>query len=436
MKKRVITEGLWVSFGQGMAAFGTLIGIRLLTEFLSPEIFGAVSLLVGVGALVLGICCTPWMQAALRFYPESATTGQVHLLRRVVTKGMRNSVVFGIATLVVIGEFYSATFGESFAAPLLLAGLVLVDIVRTVETTFFNAARRQKPYALWTAAEAWMRPLLALVAVLMFGVATDSVLVGYLAASLVLLIVMLKGAEREGMGGQHSAANFNNEMRQSIWMYAIPLVPLAIIGWITGLSGRYIIGGILGLKEAGIYAAAYGLVSRPFLILGHVVELTLRPLYQNAVSHHNHDHARKILIAWMVLLTVTAGVGLATIILWHEQIAALLLGEQYRSGARLLPWIAAGYYLLIVSYVYERVCYAYGKTRYVLVIQILGGVTCLAITTFAVMYWGLLGAVVAIPIYFGIQLIISMILAMSISREMSQRKHVTVNDSELSEPPV
>jgi O-antigen/teichoic acid export membrane protein len=436
MKKHIIAEGLWVSLGQGMAALGTLVGIRLLTEFLSPEIFGAVSLLIGVGALVLGVCCTPWMQAALRYYPERAAAGQVHVLRRAVTNGMRNSVVFGIAALVLMGIVYSASFGESFTVPLLLAGLVLVDIVRTVETTFFNAARRQKPYALWTAAEAWMRPLLALVAVLLFGMTTDSVMAGYLLASLALLVVMFNGAEREGMTDRHSAVEFDDEMRRSIWKYALPLVPLAVIAWITGLSGRYIIGGFLGLKEAGIYAAAYGLVSRPFLMLGHVVELTLRPLYQNAVSHHNHGHARKILSAWMALLTVTAGVGLTAIILWHDQIAALLLGEQYRSGAKLLPWIAGGYYLLIVSYVYERVCYAYGKTRYVLVIQVFGGVTCLAITTFAVMYWGLYGAVVAIPIYFGIQLLISMVLAMSISREMSQRKHDTENIREIIDPPV
>ncbi len=44
-------------------------------------------------------------------------------------------------------------------------------------------------------------------------------------------------------------------LRQRVWRYALPLVPLGFIGWANGLSDRYIVGGMLSLAGAGIYAA-------------------------------------------------------------------------------------------------------------------------------------------------------------------------------------
>ncbi len=58
-----------------------LLGIRLLTEFVSPEVFGTVSLLIGIATLGSTLFCNPLLQAAMRFYPELAREGQVPRLR-------------------------------------------------------------------------------------------------------------------------------------------------------------------------------------------------------------------------------------------------------------------------------------------------------------------------------------------------------------------
>ena len=112
---------------------------------------------------------------------------------------------------------------------------------------------------------------------------------------------------------------------------------------------------MLGVAEAGIYAAAYGLVSRPFLMLGQTVELTIRPIYQAQVAlEPSSDAAKRLLAAWVIVVMSVGSLGAATIAFWSDELSSLLLGREYRSGAALMPWIAFGYVLLVTSYAFEK----------------------------------------------------------------------------------
>lgn len=419
LRRRVVTEGIWVTIGQGFSALGTLVGIRILTRLLPPTTYGLVSLLLGAGTLISGIFCTPFIQAMLRYYPQYASTNRIIALRRAVDSAIRRGAALGILLLAVLGVVYWKMEGVAPVSIGLLAALVLVDTTRSREIAFYNAARRQKPYALWTAAESWTRPLLAASAVYYFRPTSEPVLAGYLSASFLLLVLIPRIARREGINGQHDSTELDPGLNQMLLSYALPLMPLAVLGWISGVGDRYIIADLIGLKEAGIYAAAYGLVSRPFLMAGQAIELTLRPHYQNAIAANDGARAAHLLRAWKILLLLIMTVAFSVIALWHQQIAWLLLGAKYQSGARLMPWIAGGYGLLTLSHFYERQCYAHSKTHYVLITQVFGGIASFLISLVAVIFWGLIGAAVAVPVYFGIQLAMSRLLASRITTEIN-----------------
>src|SRR5436309_10519624 len=80
-KRVILGDGLWVFLGQLLSAIGALVGGRLLTEFIAPEVFGAVSLFLGVILLGSNLTCAPLFQSVLRFYPELASQGNVPVLR-------------------------------------------------------------------------------------------------------------------------------------------------------------------------------------------------------------------------------------------------------------------------------------------------------------------------------------------------------------------
>jgi O-antigen/teichoic acid export membrane protein len=415
-KHRILHEGVWVTVGQLASAIGVLIGIRLLTEYIPPVVFGFVNLLIGISTLLYGLLCSPILQAVLRYYPEEVKKNKIQVLRYSITTLLQQNTLLLTGIILIAGSIYAVLTHTSCWIYVLLAGLSVVEVKRGLETNFITAARRQRPYALWNIAEAWLRPACAIVFVMLYGATPQNILLGYFAASFTILVLGLTLTEREGIAGQSSIRERDIILEKEIHKYAMPLIPLAFVGWISGLSDRYIIGGLRGLEQVGIYAATYGLISRPFLIAGVIIELTLRPIYFDAISTGQDIRARKIFNVWLGVTTVICAVGVIAVILLREHIGVLLLAKNYRSSVNLMPWVALGYSLLVISNVFEKPSYAYKKTKAVLYIWISGAVASILIGIPLVYYWGLQGAAVAIPIYFGIQLLYSMYLAKQVRK--------------------
>lgn len=401
-----VSEGAWVIAGQAAAALGTVIGVRILTEVLQPDTFGTVSLCIGVAALLTSVACTPFAQAAIHLYPEFASTGSEPTLRHIVFREVRRAVPTVVVALSAVALALGIVGSAWWSTVAWIAALFACDCWRCLNLSFLNAARAHRPYGLWMAGDIWARPLIAALLVLTIDESANLVLAAYVLSS-ILLSVMFR-PERAALPDTRSDTNL---LRQRVWRYALPLAPLGFIGWANGLSDRYIVGGMLSLADAGIYAAAYGLASRPMLIVNLTVEQALRPLYQEAVTAGRRGRADRILLTWLLVVLAATGFVLACFVFAGDLIAVLLLGEEFRRGAELMPWIAFGYALLCVSYVFERICYAHADTRRVLAIQTCTAVAAIVTTIVAIRHWGLLGAAKATPMYFSVQLVASMLFA-------------------------
>jgi O-antigen/teichoic acid export membrane protein len=409
--RRILGDGAWVAFGQIGSALGALVGVRLLTEILSPRVFGEVTLAVGIVALGYGVVGGPVMQAVLRFYPECAREGILARLRATTTGLLLRSGAWLAAIWVAGWVIYSRWAGESVWLGLLVVPLFVIEVMRSREVALLNAAGRQQPMALWLAAEALCRPLGAALLVMLFGMSAHVVLYGFTAASVTMFLLFFYAAPREGVDREVSRrAADDPTLRRDLRRFALPLVPLGLIGWASSLGDRYLIGGMLGVEHAGLYAAVYGLASRPVLSLCGGVETTLRPLYFRAVSAGRPAASRQMFLIWLGLVTVTAAVVFVGFLLFSETIAAWCLGAQYRSRASLMSWIAAGYALVAVSQVFTGVAYARRETGRVLAIQLTGSLASVFAGVSGVYLSGLQGAAIAVPLAFGVQLLVAMAL--------------------------
>ena len=431
--RRIFSEGAWIAAGQIASAAGTLVGVRLLTEILPPRVFGEVVLALGIGTLALGLSAGPLMQAVLRLYSESVATNSVAILRAVATRWVRR-FAFVVGGIFLVAYFwFSQMVTISPYLGVILATLLGLDVVRQLEVVLFNAARRQEPTAIWIAAEAWGRPALAWVAVLLTGATAVATLSGYVVASLLLFVGFALLSEREGIqkavnekrtepvpsvrrpNPSNPAEQFDQKERllsDQLISYALPLLPLGLIGWISGQADRYMIGGMIGIEQAGLYAALYGIVSRPFLMASAILELWMRPIYYQAVSSHDPVLEKKILTVWIFAAVCASLGGFAVFFLWNNEIVSAILAPPYRGNAALMPWIAAGYGFLIIAQVFARICYAHKNTKAVLAIEAIGSAAALIVTIAALKHFGMAGAAYAVPMYFSLQLVAAMLLAL------------------------
>jgi len=403
--KTIIGEGSWVVAGQGATAALTLAGTRLITQFVNPEVYGGITLVQNSLVLLRTLFCSATLNAGLRYYPDAERGGYTAALRRNLARTLGRALIAMEAVAIIGGLMWSFKAGIRPSIALIFGVYVAVDVLLTLQTTFFNAARRQRSAAIFGVVAALARPLLVVVGVLAFGSTIEVVLGAFTTSSLVTLALLY--ATAKSRGADHGAA-LPPGIAAEMWRYAIPLIPIALLNWTTSVSDRYIIEWIShDVASVGVYAAGYGLISQPLLLIHGVVALTLRPVYFAAVSRDDAAHAKRTFYAW--LATTTSICVLATLLIYLTRflLVEAFLGPKYRGAVAFVPWIALGYLFYAVEQVLEQSLLAHKHTSSVLVAQISGAVASVAITIPCVMRFGAAGAAYACPIYFLIQTVVA-----------------------------
>jgi len=114
------------------------------------------------------------------------------------------------------------------------------------------------------------------------------------------------------------------------------------------------------------------------------------------------------LLAWRGA-TLTLWVPLVLIAtLWAAPITGFFLGPDFAASAALMPWIALGYAFNIAFQPLRRVLHTYLMSGMTLLIQAVTTAVGLAATVIGILWAGLLGAAIAIPIYFGARLLFTL----------------------------
>jgi O-antigen/teichoic acid export membrane protein len=417
---RLLGEGLWITGGHAVAAIAALIAVRLTTEVAPASLYGAFVLLNGALALLQGVLLQPLAQAALRYYPEYASRGGSVVLRRHIAAVFARRWGWSLvgAALACVVDSVTLQF-LSTATWLLLTGALGLEAWRALEIIVRNAARRQAAYAALYAADGIGRAAGVVVAAWALGPALESLLVGQCIGMFVVLVLfrILRHHEHEAAGEDVSSHGEASSMVDGMSHFAIPLLWSPILGWMSGLADRYIVGGLLGLEQAGIYAAAYGLVSRPMLMIGAVSDATLRqPLYSSD-TRGERKAVQATLTVWVTVNVLAGGLLALVLTMFGSSITNLLLAADYRAdAARLMPWIAVGYVLVLVDQAVGRLLYARRRTSIVIGIQGTSAVLAVIVAGTAVWWKGLLGAAMAVPVYFGVQLILTISAAFRMSR--------------------
>ncbi len=395
---------------QALTVAGQLVGIRLLTEVLSPAVFGQASLLLGVAALATSIIINPTLQTLLRHYPEQVESGNPSFVKEVATKNIFRTAQ--VALPISLPLFLTAALFHwlTLIDILEIAALVGVDGLRMFQTTLLNATRQHAAYGVWQIGEAWGRPLVAYLAVTMLGMRSETVLAAFVVTSVALYVVLGRRIPESDIAVPLDKSR-EEELVRTFKAYSRPLIPLGLIGWISGMADRYIIGGLLSAKDVGTYVAVYGLGSRPMLTLSSIAENALRPPYHMAIAQRDFVRSKQYLMTWSAIVLLGGGTGCALMAFYHRELAQLLLGPAFQEASYLIPWIAAGYTALAAYHIAARVCFAHDATRQVFIAEATGAVLSMIVGLSFIYVFGLPGAAAAVPVYFCLQLLVATYLA-------------------------
>jgi len=395
LRGRFAREFAWVAAGQLSTVLTRLVGIRLLTELVEPAVFGVVGLTIGVSVLARNILCAPILEASYRFFAEAALEGRISEHRAVLSGLLRIRALLAGGALALGGAAWALWTGApsaawGFAA---VALLTMLESFRMFEQRLLNAGRRQKLHAGWNLADEALRLGCAIAATQVFGAEAVWVLLGYAAGVLLGIALFWRARVRADAGTQDP--EWTRRRRMEIVRYAQPLSFLAVVGWLFNFGDRYILAAFVGTEPTGVYVAAYGLASQPFLLASTILGLTFRPVYNAAAVQRQRGREREVFVVWLGISVAVSCAGVVLMTWLAEPLTALLLAEQYSGAAELLPWIGAAYALQACRQVFDAVVYAQARTNALVVVQLIAAPATLLLYLLLIPTLAALGAAMA-----------------------------------------
>ncbi len=408
-EKQLFGDAFWALFGQVVSACALLAGTRVLTELVTPDIYGQVALLNGFVALGVALFSYPFICAGMRILPECLNKGERAALFGVVARLTARATALAIALLVLGGVTYSYFSNSSFWLFMPAGVLLIVTVRRELGIQLLIGERKQRGASLWQTSDSILRPLLAISLVWWGGQKAEWVLLGYIVASVVSNTVwsLVLGAKPDNNKRFIITRNF----RTDVWAYALPLIPMELIFWVNGLGDRYIIGYLMTAAEVGLYAATYTIINEAFNRSAMVLLRTFQPVYFQYCSQYRIKEGFRILWIWIGCVFVLGIIGVSLLLITKDWVASMVLAKSYHSAVELMPAIAIGCALHALGTVVAQPLLANKRTRLLLLGRVCGAVTAAISIPLMVKSFGLSGAAMANPIYFGVEALVLALLA-------------------------
>jgi len=394
-------EFLWIGSGQAVATLGALVGVRLLTSVLSPDIYGELALGMTLATLVSQVVLGPLSGAALRFFSLASEVGELVVfltaLRRLLARAT------GVVLLVAGGVCLSLLLSRQSNWLWLGAaafGFALFSGYNSALDGMQNAAR-QRPIVAWHQALAsWVRFLAAAGLVLWLGANSAIAMLGYVLATLLVLLSQLwffrcTLLHTNGLssGGTVSPQHWETQMLAYAW----PFAAWGIFTWSQIVSDRWALQMFASTREVGLYAVLYQLGYYPITILtGLMVQLVTPVFFQRAGDASDPSRMQQVhTLNWRLTMVALLLTGIVTLLAFalHRLVFRWLVAPDYRAVSRLLPGMMLAGGLFATGQFAVISLLSGAETRSLIVPKVITAVVGVLLNMLGAAWWGILGVV-------------------------------------------
>jgi len=157
---------LAVTLGQVVAALGMLLGVRLLTEYIPPAIFGEYKLLLAVISLIIGIFVRPFIQFAMREYHDAVNKNIVSVfLKRFKSLFLKYIIGVAILFVAIISLFNGELITVSSYLLLLLPVMLVLQSSLDLKRALMVTRNEQISANIISISQKWLVPIAVVIVV-------------------------------------------------------------------------------------------------------------------------------------------------------------------------------------------------------------------------------------------------------------------------------
>jgi O-antigen/teichoic acid export membrane protein len=400
--KNVGKEFTGILLGQFLTIAGSLIGVRLLTEYVSPSVYGNVALGMTVSTLVTQIFLGPLGSSAARFYSpskeqESFTAFWGALKFFIATVGCFLFCTF--LFFLVFKEQFEVNLNSYFCFFVFLFSILTGN--NSILNRIQNAARQRFVVAWHQALGTWLRFGFAILAVIIWLPESTAVMLGYSAAMIAVNISQLflfeKKIKRDIVVHEVVDKEKVRAWKKKLIAFAWPFGIWGIFTWLQLSSDRWALGYYVSTYDVGLYSVLYQLGYYPVSISSSLLTTLVNPIFF-AMAGDGTDETR----VKAVQKKIQQGTGLMILgvifcilvaFFFHEMVFKFLAAENYRSISYLMPFMVLSGGLFAIGQFASLNFLIRNQTRKMLVPKVGTALLGVCFNVIGAKYWGITGVV-------------------------------------------
>lgn len=400
-------EMFFVILGQGMAALGSLIGVRLITEKLLPSSYGEISLALTIGILFQQILFGPLSGSYLRFYSVANEKNEISPFLQAVKKTTFQSSFISFLILGgILLSFLLKGWGQYIGLIIFSFLFMLLSSYNTFLDNLQNAARQRIIVAWHQGIGSWLKYFIAIILIGYLGSSSTVAMGGFMLSALLVFGSQSWFFTKSTIFSNPNIHKNSLETKQwirSIWQYAKPFIIWGIFTWAQLSSDRWALGLYATKTDVGLYTVLYQIGFYPVTFFSGIILQFLSPIFfqwsGDATQESRMKRTQKF-INYIILFSIIFSLLLLLIaFLFHPQILSLLAAPEYQGVSYLLP------YMVLAGGIFSSGQFAAMhflneiKPEKLLVPKIITSMLGITFNFIFVQYWGIKGIIFAILTY-------------------------------------
>ena len=362
--------------------------LPLYTHYLSTSDYGQIETLVALVTVLTIVLRFGISSAFFRFYFDADDDNGRRLVLRTSFWFTMAMATFGLVAVVALaGPISQALFGEADAANLIRASAVALWAQMNYEqlSSLFRVEERSVAFVIASLTNVVLTVAGTVLLVVVLDRGPLGVIVGNFTGTLLVYLALL-GYRREQLGLQ-----LDRGLLQRMNQFGMPLVPSALLLWVTNFSDRFFLVKLTDTAEVGLYSVGVRIASAMVLLL--TAFRMAWPAF--AYSIESDEEARRTyawVLTYLVVLTTWIATALTLLSPW---LVAWLTAPEFASSSRVVGPLAfaavsfGGFIVLSIGIGRAR------RTQFNWVITGAAAVVNVTLNLTLIPFYGMMGAAIA-----------------------------------------
>ena len=389
--------------GQLLAALGGLLGLKVMTENLSPQDFGQFALLLTVATLTSQVIFGGVNLAASRLVVSAAEVSDLISYQQALFRVAMRALVLLMGVFISLLAA-SIFFGLAISIQAVLLSMVfsVASSANSVFTGVLISTGQQKSASKYQVLEVWIRVLVLDIVFRSAHGGLEGAIAVYAFAAVVVSLYQRKTYRqmiKRGTAGARVAEDWAPQMHRIAALY----MPGAFVVWVQQASDRWALELFQDSAAVGAYAVLYQLgFSSMVLIFGVGIRVIQPFVYSDATaagwrsrSSNGQRYSRNLIFVGCAI----GSVSFLAASLFHDQLFGILVGPQYNGFSYLLPWVVVAAIVFGLSEVLALALQGRLLVRRLAAVKVSVGFAGVLLSFFGAWVSGLQGVVAAFMVY-------------------------------------